>query len=252
MMKLSVQIYSLREAGDLDTQLALARAAGFKWIESVASHGLPPDEFAAKVAAHGLRVSSMHVSLAMVEQELPRVIETCHATDCRLAIMPWLPMGERPATAIGWQALGARLAKVGDTLNAEGLRLAYHNHEFEFLQYSGRTALDWIFSTASAQQLGWEADLGWVARAGLDPMAAIEPYADRLVAIHTKDIAPPGMAADEDGWCALGQGIVPWPALLADLQKRVSLFVLEHDKPKDHAAMLKTSFDFMHQQLIAN
>jgi hypothetical protein len=36
------------------------------------------------------------------------------------------------------------------------------------------------------------------------------------------------------------------------LQQRVSLFVLEHDKPKDHAAMLKTSYDFMHQHLIAN
>jgi sugar phosphate isomerase/epimerase len=251
-MKLSVQLYSLREAGDLDTQLAMARAAGFKWVESVASHGLPADEFAAKVAGHGLRVSSMHVSLAMVEHDLQTVIDTCHATDCRLAIMPWLPMGERPATAIGWQALGARLAKVGDKLNAEGLRLAYHNHEFEFLHYSGRTALDWIFTTANAQQLGWEADLGWVARAGLEPLATVATHADRLVAIHTKDIAAPGTAADEDGWCALGLGIVPWAEMLAQLQQRVSLFVLEHDKPKDHAVMLKTSYDFMHQHLIAN
>lgn len=251
-MKLSVQLYSLRDAGDLDTQLAMARAAGFKWVESVASHGLPPEEFADKVAAHGLRVSSMHVSMAMAEHDLQGVIDTCHATDCRLAIVPWLPMGERPSTAIGWQAVGARLAAIGSQLNNEGLRLAYHNHDFEFHLYSGRTALDWIFSTARPQQLGWEADLGWVARAGLDPMATIAPYADRLVAIHTKDIAEPGTARDEDGWCALGQGIVPWPALLADLQKRVSLFVLEHDKPTDHAAMLKTSFDFLHQHLIAN
>ena len=72
-----------------------------------------------------------------------------------------------------------------------------------------------------------------------------------LVRAHFGD-AEPGTAPDEDGWCALGQGIVPWPALLADLQKRVSLFVLEHDKPTDHAAMLKTSFDFLHQHLIAN
>ena len=90
-MKLSVQLYSLRDAGDLDTQLAMARAAGFKWVESVASHGLPPEEFADKVAAHGLRVSSMHVSMAMAEHDLQGVIDTCHATDCRLAIMPWLP-----------------------------------------------------------------------------------------------------------------------------------------------------------------
>lgn len=250
MLKLSVQIYSLRDAGDLDTQLAMARAAGFKWIESVASHGLPPEEFAAKVAAHGLRVSSMHASMVMVEKDLDTVIDTCHATDCRLVVMPWLPMGERPSTAIGWQSIGARLAVVGDRLNSHGLRLAYHNHEFEFHHYSGRTALDWIFSKAGPHQLGWEADLGWVARAGLDPMTAVAPYADRLVAIHTKDVAAPGSAVDEDGWCALGQGVVPWAELLRQLPARVSLFVLEHDRPSDHAAMLKTSYEFMHQHLI--
>lgn len=26
-----------------------------------------------------------------------------------LVVMPWLPMGERPATAVGWQALGRRM-----------------------------------------------------------------------------------------------------------------------------------------------
>lgn len=248
-MTLSVQIYSLREAGDLDTQLALARAAGFEWIESVAGHGLAPDDFAAKVAAHGLRVSSMHVSLVMAETDLDHVIALCHATGCPLVIVPWLPMGERPATAAGWRAVGARLAVVGDRLNAAGLRLAYHNHEFEFLRYDGRAALDCLFDAATPAQLGWEADLGWVARAGADPRAEALARAERLVAIHAKDIAPPARAVDEDGWCALGDGIVGWAALGAALKPHVGLFVLEHDRPKDHAAMLGASFAFMRQHL---
>jgi sugar phosphate isomerase/epimerase len=246
---ISVQIYSLREAGDFDAQLALARAAGFEWIESVAGHGLPPDEFAAKVAAHGLRVSSMHVALTMAEGDLDHVIALCRASGCPLVVVPWLPMGERAATAAGWRAIGTRLAAIGDQLNAAGLRLAYHNHEFEFLHYDGRTALEWIFSSATPAQLGWEADLGWVSRAGVAASAVVDAHADRLVCVHAKDIAPPSTAVDEDGWCALGQGIVPWAALFAQLKPRIKLFVLEHDKPKDHAAMLKTSFAFMQQHL---
>jgi sugar phosphate isomerase/epimerase len=69
MTILSVQIYSLRDAGDLDTQLALARAAGFEWIESVAGHGLAPEVFAERLRAHGLRLSSMHVSLMLAESD---------------------------------------------------------------------------------------------------------------------------------------------------------------------------------------
>jgi sugar phosphate isomerase/epimerase len=249
MSILSVQIYSLREAGDLDAQLALARAAGFEWIESVAGHGLPPEDFAARVAAHGLKVSSMHVSLAMAEGEPGTVIALCRATGCTKVIVPWLPMGERAATAAGWQAIGARLAAIGERLNAEGLRLAYHNHEFEFLHYDGRAALDWIFSAATPAQLGWEADLGWTARAGADPLVEALARADRLVAVHAKDIAPPSTAVDEDGWCALGQGIVGWAALAEALRGRVELFVLEHDRPQDPAAMLATSFAFMREHL---
>ena len=64
MTQTAVQLYSLRDAGDLDTQLALVRAAGFDWVESVATHGRAAPDFAARLAAHGLRVASMHASLA--------------------------------------------------------------------------------------------------------------------------------------------------------------------------------------------
>jgi sugar phosphate isomerase/epimerase len=247
MTQLSVQIYSLREAGDLDTQLALARAAGFEWIESVAGHGLAPAEFAAKVAGHGLKLSSMHAGMVLVENDLDQVIALCRATACPLVVMPWLPMGERSATAAGWRAIGARLAPIGERLNAAGLRLAYHNHDFEFLHYDGKPALDWIFSAATPAQLGWEADLGWAARAGVDPLAAALARAERLVSVHAKDIAPPGTAVNEDGWAALGSGILPWAELARGLKPRVDLFVLEHDRPADHAAMLRSSFAFMQQ-----
>ncbi|WP_295957060.1 sugar phosphate isomerase/epimerase [Rhodoferax sp.] len=248
-MKISVQIYSLREAGDLDVQLALARSCGFTWVETVATHGLTPQAFADKVAAHGLQVSSMHAALALLETDIATVIEACRLTGCPLVVMPWLPMGERSPTAAGFVALGQRLAALGDALRAHGVQLAYHNHDFEFLPYEGRTALEWIFSAATPAQLGWEADLGWVSRAGADPQVWLDKFADRLVAVHAKDIAPPRMALEEDGWTTLGQGIVPWVALLAQLKTRTNLVVFEHDHPVDFASTLRNSHAFLTQHL---
>lgn len=248
-MKLSVQIYSLRDAGDLDTQLALARHGGFDWVETVAAHGLKPQVFASRIAGHGLKVASMHASLQMLESDLAGVIEACQASACPLVVMPWLPMGDRAATPAGWRAMGRRLAVLGDRLQAAGLQLGYHNHEFEFLNYGDRTALEWIFGETTPAQLRWEADLGWVARAGADPWLWLDRLADRLICVHAKDIAPDGTAPDEDGWCTLGQGIVPWPALMAHLKSRVDLVVFEHDRPKDFAATLVASHAFMRQHL---
>ena len=248
-MKMSVQIYSIREAGDFDAQLALARRCGFAWVETVATHGLAPHTFADKVAAHGLRVSSMHAGIALLESDLGGVVQACRATGCPLIVMPWLPMGERPATAEGWRAMGRRLAGLGDQVQAAGLQLAYHNHDWEFLTFDGCAALDWIFSEATPEQLRWEADLGWVSRAGADPWAWLHRCAERLVCVHAKDIAPPGTAVAEDGWTTLGQGIVPWAALLAHLKSRVDLVVFEHDHPVDFEATLRGSLAFMQQHL---
>jgi sugar phosphate isomerase/epimerase len=251
-MKISIQMYSIREAGDLDAQLALARACGFEWIEAVATHGLTPGAFADRVAARGLQVSSMHASLALLEGDAATIFEACRATACPLIVMPWLPMGERPATAEGWRAMGRRLAGLGDRVHAAGLQLAYHNHDFEFFAYEGRTALEWIFSQATPDQLGWEADLGWVCRAGADPWHGLEQFGDRLACVHAKDIAPPGTAVAEDGWAALGAGIVPWAALLETLRRRIDLFVFEHDRPLDFVATLSTSRAFLQKHLLPN
>ena len=250
-MQISVQLYSLRAVGDFDAQLALARKVGFTHVESVATHGLAPADFAARLAAHGLALSSMHAGIVLLEDaaERSKLIDACRATGCPLIVMPRLPMGERPSTGAAWQALGTRLAGLGELIHAAGLRLAYHNHDWEFHRYDGKTALEWIFGAASAALLGWEADLGWVRRAGHAPLEWVDRFADRLVSVHAKDIAQPGQGRDEDGWCALGEGLVGWAALLPALRPRCSLFILEHDMPKDHEAMLRTSLACLQRHL---
>ena len=244
-MKLSVQIYSLRNAGDLNTQLALAKAAGFEWIESVSTHGLTPAKFAQTLAEHGLKLSSMHAGLELLETQPGHVVEACQATGCPLVVMPWLPRGELSATGAGWAAMGRRLGGIAEGLTKHGLRMAYHNHDFEFFAYDGRMAIDWLFGAVPAELLGWEADLGWVRRAGQDPLHWVEHFADRLVAVHVKDIAPDGPRRGEDGWCALGQGIVGWEVLLPKLRERCDLFVFEHDNPVEFGATLKISHQVM-------
>jgi sugar phosphate isomerase/epimerase len=248
-MKLALQIYSVRNAGDFETQLDLARAAGFEWIESVATHGLDPARFAQTLTDHGLKLSSMHASLVLLETNPAQVIEACRATGCALVVMPWLPRGEISATGAGWAALGKRLAGIGSMLAAHELRFAYHNHDFEFFRYDGKAALEWIFDAAPEASLGWEADLGWVRRAGEEPMNWIRRYAGRLVAVHAKDIAPDGPRRGEDGWCTLGHGIVGWDTLLPALREHCDLFIFEHDNPENYLETLRSSLQLMQAKL---
>ena len=251
MIQLSAQIYSLRNFGDLNAQMALLRDCGFEWVESVAAHGLAHQAFADTLNRHGLKLSSMHANLVQVEGQREMLVELCKLTGCPLVVMPYLPIGERPSTAAGWRAMGLRLAGVGRAFAREGIRFGYHNHDFEFLNYDGRPALEWLFDGTAPADLGWQADMGWVHRAGASTTTWAERFADRLVAVHTKDIAREGDARDEDGWAAVGQGVMPWAALFAVLRQHTELFVFEHDNPKESAARLRDSLACMKQHLLA-
>ncbi|HWW07213.1 sugar phosphate isomerase/epimerase [Collimonas sp.] len=248
-MKLSVQLYSLRAVGDFDAQLAMARRAGFAWVEPVASTGLTPQEFANALQQHEVQAASMHASLQLLETQIDHVIASCRASGCTLVVMPWLPVAQRPLTAAGWRRLGVRLAGIGRQLQAHGIRLAYHNHDFEFLRYDGKMALELLFEDAAAEDLGWEADLGWLVRAGADPMTWINRMQQHLLAVHAKDIAADGGNQDQDGWCVLGQGVIPWRELLPELKSRVNLIVYEHDLPQEHERTIAASLAFMRRIL---
>lgn len=245
-MKHSVQIYSIRNHGSsLEDRLALIRRVGFTHLESVATHELSAADFAAALEHHGLALSSMHASLQQVEQQRPTLVEACRLTGCRLVVMPFLGWGDRPRSAAGWRAMGARLAGIGRAFAAEGIRFAYHNHDWEFLAFEGRPGLAWLFEAADAKDLGWEIDLGWVVRAGQDAKAWIAREGSRIAAVHAKDLAPEGQAVDEDGWTILGQGLLPWAELATAVRAHTELIVFEHDNPKDAEACLRGSLDFM-------
>lgn len=74
---------------------------------------------------------------------------------------------------------------------AEGIKLAYHNHDHEFLiSFNGLTVFDMLL--AYAPDLWLELDVGWATFAGLNPVDVLHRVAPRLSAVHFKDFIPGG------------------------------------------------------------
>jgi sugar phosphate isomerase/epimerase len=66
-----------------------------------------------------------------------------------------------------------------------GIGLYYHNHHIEFAKYDGRYLLDIIAERAPL--MGLEVDVHWVQRGGLDPVATLRKYGERVAMVHLKD-----------------------------------------------------------------
>lgn len=248
--RIALQLYTVRSAGDLAARLALAREAGYAWVETEALHGLAAEDFVATLRASGLGLASMHAEMCdLAAQRLPAILQALKALDCHQLVMPWLDEAERPTDAAGWHALGAQLQRHAQDLASQGVSLAYHNHAFEFERLAdGRKVLETLFDAAPA--LRWQPDVAWVARAGEDPAQWLARYAARLQSVHVKDLAPEGQGEPaEQGWATLGEGRLPWAQWLPGLSTRLHTFIVEHDHPSQPARTARAGLRYLSERL---
>lgn len=230
---LAVQMYTLRTLTQpLDEVLAAVADAGFTGIETFGPLEPSAPEMAALLAKHGLQVVSAHVALDMLESDLDTVIAWHKGVGNDTIAVPWLHPDRRPTSAEGWRAFGASLDKLGARCRRQGMRLLYHNHDFEFVKYDGEYAEDILLGAAAPENLGVELDVAWVVRAGVDPVEVLQRYSGRVPRLHAKDAARPGENADQMGMADVGDGIVEWDRVLpAAHAAGVEWLVVEHDMP---------------------
>ncbi len=246
---IAVQMYSLRNAGSLDQQLKIVHDAGVGAVETVGTQGVSAAELKQLLDRYAIKAISSHVPLAELRRDLAGVVAFNRSIGNTTLVVPYLDAKDRPTDAAGWTALGQELGRISKQVRGEGMRLAYHNHDFELVDFNGRTGLDLLFAAAGSD-LQTELDLAWVARAGYDPAVMLGKFRGRLFAVHAKDNAPKGQAEDEGGFAAVGQGVLDWNAILpAAADAGVQWYIIEHDQPRDPAKVIKTGADYLREHL---
>jgi sugar phosphate isomerase/epimerase len=244
---LSIQLYTLRSLNDLDTILDSVAGAGFRKVEGIGSHLDDATNVKAKLDARGLKFSSSHVSLAALRERPDQVIAACRLLGFDQLFMPAVPQEQRDMDASGWRALGRELGTLATRFADGGIRLGYHNHNWELKPKDGaNTALELLFAEAEGTPLTWQADVAWLVRGGAAPEEWLQRYRDRLVSAHVKDIAPEGTKLDEDGWADVGAGVLDWHTLWQACRDcGAHWMVVEHDKPSDPARCARASFAWL-------
>ena len=248
-LPIAVQMYTLRDHGTLDDQLSAVQAAGVTAVETVGMQDSTAEDLSAKLQEYGIEAISTHAQLADLRADTQAVIDFNKAIGNDVITVPYLAEEDRPADAAGWTALGEELAALSETLEAADMTLAYHNHDFEMVEFDGRTALE-IMMEAAGEDVMAELDLAWVARGGLDPVEYLGRFDDRVFAIHAKDNAPEGEAEDERGFKALGEGTLDWAAILPAAEEAgAQWYIIEHDQPLDAAEVVMTGATFLTENL---
>jgi len=244
---LSIQLYSLRQLGDLYAQLEAAAKAGFTHVETIGSHLVDPKTLKAGLDRHGLSAPSGHIGMPALRSDLARIADAAEEAGIGKLFMPAFPEDERSGSADTWRRAGGELGEMAGRLSERGIALGYHNHHWELTPFAdGSLPLDCLFDGARGTPLAWQADIAWLARGGAEPKAWLTKYRDILVSAHVKDQAPAGQNEDEDGWCDVGAGILDWRDLWdSAVGAGAAIMVVEHDNPKDPQGFASRSFTYL-------
>lgn len=242
MPNISYQLYSSRN-WPLEDTIKMLADVGYREVEGYGGVFGDVAETNAILARHGVTMTSAHMAVADLEQDIVGCIALGKDLGVKRIYAPYLQEDERPTDAAGWEAFALRLAAIRPSVEAAGFVFGWHNHDFELVDLGGgRTPLDIIADAG----IHLELDLGWVQVAGHDVVSTIQKYGPLIKTAHIKDRAPDGENTSEDGWADVGTGVMDWAAIHVALQDAgVTHYVIEHDNPSDHARFARTSFDLV-------
>jgi sugar phosphate isomerase/epimerase len=206
----ALQLYTVREelTGDRKGVLARIAALGYGAVEPFNvledTEGLRAD-----IAAAGLTVCSVHAT--PIGEQADAVAAAARALGADTIIVPYLDP-DRFADADSVQAVARDLNEAAGRVAGQGLRLGYHNHDFELSSLiGGRPALE-VLADALDDAVLLEVDTYWAAVGGQDVPALLGRLGDRVRYLHVKD----GPAVSRaDFMTAVGGGVMPVAEILA-------------------------------------
>ncbi len=244
--KLSLQLYTVRDALAADLPGTLERVAGlgFRNVEAFGFVGRAA-EFRAAYDAAGLRAPSAHASF-LSDQLTPdsavadvptieHVLDEAATLGVEILIDPFVPAAKwRDAADIARTA--ELLNSYADVAAARGIRLGYHNHSHEFHHtVDGVPALAY-FAGLLDERVVLEVDVFWAAIGRQDVAALLGALGDRVRLLHAKDgiIGADPFHPDTQGTVTLdqrpaGQGDLDMPALL-EVPPHLEFAVVEFDE----------------------
>ena len=254
-----VQLYSVRGDMEKDFEGTLKKIAdmGYEYVEFAGYYGKTSAEIKAILDNLGLKCVSVHQGVEFFDNDPQGAVDYLKGFGVKYVVIPWYDKRKLEDDA-AWADVAAKFNAASALLQANGMQLLYHNHDFEYKKLpDGRYIHDRIM--ADVQGLDPEFDTCWVHYAGIDPTTVIKDYKGRVNVVHLKDFActklgggPVYALIDENGkaqgggnqaesgfeFRPLGMGLQNFPSILEACEASGTEYVIvEQDNSKDRPPM---------------
>lgn len=196
-LPVGIQVYGLRDLLESTPErfaevMKEVKRIGYDGVELAGLYGLEPEFIKNTLDEIGLIPISAHVPLIEMMEDAQGIADIYKKIGVTYIAVPYLPEEYRPNTP-GYETVLKEMTRIGQVMKDNGMKLEYHNHDFEFVKLSdGTFGFDDIYTQISEELLKVEPDLCWIKVAGQSPVEYLKKYGARCEVVHLKDFIKEG------------------------------------------------------------
>jgi hypothetical protein len=234
-----VQLYTLRNEMFKDPKGTLQKIAalGYQSVETFGYgggkwFGLNVSDFGNELKKNGLVSPSGHTFPGSMflkegwESNWQKAVEDSKAIGQEFIVIPFLEEPHRKSLD-NFKKIALGLNKAAEIAKSGGLKLAYHNHDFEFDALEGSSGFEVLLNETDPHLVDFELDLYWVAKAGKKPLELFNKHQGRFPLWHVKDMDN----TDKKFFTEVGNGTIDFKSIFAKARKsKMKYFFVEQDQ----------------------
>ena len=226
--RVGLQLYTLRQemAADFEGTLQKVAELGYKEMQFAGYYGRSPQQVRDLLQQLGLSSPAAHVGLNLIREDLRKQIDIALEIGQSYIVVPSVPQDERRVSHFEDHAKA--LNEAGERCKEAGLKLAYHNHSFEFESQGGRTGYGQLLNLTDPELVSFELDLYWAVNANINPITLFRDNPGRFPMVHVKDRDSSGEMTD------VGRGEIDFAEIFSHSEiAGIKHYFVEHDFPED-------------------
>lgn len=225
-----LQLYTLRDDLPKDPKGVLKKvaAAGYKQIEGYEGPqglfwGMTNTDFKKYMDDLGMTYISSHCD---INKDFEKKAAEAAAIGMKYLICPYKGAQK---TLDDYRKIAEDFNLKGDICKKNGIRFAYHNHDYSFKALEGQIPQDVMMGITDPSTVDYEMDIYWVVTAGQDPEAWMKKYKNRFRLCHVKDRTKGATEAADT--CTLGQGTIDFAKILKTAKENgMQYYIVEQEK----------------------
>lgn len=224
-----IQLYTVRAsmATDVPGTLRAIAGIGYREVEFAGYGDHSPQQVRDLLDDLNLKSPSSHVDAVTIRDDPLSLIEMATALGNDYLTIAWLNPDDRQSLD-DYKRWAETFNHAGEVCRENGIRLAYHNHDFEFLSIDGQVPFDILLSETDPALVDFELDMFWVRKGGQDIVNILNRAPGRFTMAHIKDM-------DEQGnMVEVGTGVIDFESILGnEAASGLRHLFVEHDQPSD-------------------